>query len=162
MKRCDCGALRRDDATACDRCSFLDGTDRSFEIVQALRALGGGARIWELAEEIGTSVRQVYRWLLPLVQLSRVRRIVTSQVHRCEEIWWWLDTESVPVAVQAPKKIRYTPVPPELARQHRVAGYVKSRETLRLKQAHRVQLREQIRLRWKAKYDAQQQQRKVG
>jgi hypothetical protein len=75
MALCECGLSKRRGAEACDRCIMLDGNGSGeSRIISALRVLGGSATLETLVDHLGTTERNVSRYLAPLHASGKVRR----------------------------------------------------------------------------------------
>lgn len=92
---CECGNEKSNNAEACDRCTYLDGTRGSSRIIEALRT-ATGLSIAEICGVLGTpydwhnggAARSIHRTVVSLMKSGRVRR-------------YWRDAESKQVEGRA-------------------------------------------------------------
>lgn len=90
--KCECGALKKIDAGCCVNCALLDGSSRAEAgVISALRALGGGGSLYEIADCAGYEIRTVLRVLPDLVASGRIRKYETDGLTRGRTTEWWLD-----------------------------------------------------------------------
>lgn len=77
--RCECGNLKGESVECCVECAFLDGgKPGDADLIWALRALGGTATSYEIADWMECTQRTVLRALKRLRAAGRIYRFVAE------------------------------------------------------------------------------------
>ena len=78
---CECGSPKEPRATACSRCTHLDGARAAGRVISGLRALGGRATNDALQVELGIGRTGVLRAIGSLITSGRVAQIKLDIAH---------------------------------------------------------------------------------
>jgi len=91
MDTCECGSVKRPGQAACERCEYLDGTRvGEAKIIGSLRERGGIGDMYQIAADVGLTVRSVQRGIRELKRSGRVYRITPHVDGMRERVLWVL------------------------------------------------------------------------